>query len=210
MELNENIIKSAYKLMEINTKGYQWYTDTPEQPFEYTEGSIWLINPETEEWMLELQKDGHLWYHDKIFDTFSKYLNMKKIDFESFIGLWVEDALKRGVVSTTHSNIPSHGLVEDALKRGVVSTAQEPAAMILAVEDVLERGVVSTDCQKNLVLNKVEDVLERGVVSTDALRRVSNSSVEDVLERGVVSTCSDFRNHVQQVKDVIENGKQWN
>jgi len=96
MELNQKIIDTAYKLMEMFTKGCYWYHDTPEQPFVHTEGSIWLINPETEEWMLELQKDGYLWYHDKIFDTFSKYLNMKEIDFESFIGLWWKMRSKGG------------------------------------------------------------------------------------------------------------------
>jgi len=55
MELNQKIIESSYKLMEMINKGYQWYTDTPEQPFEYSEGSIWLINPETGEWILELE-----------------------------------------------------------------------------------------------------------------------------------------------------------
>jgi len=96
MELNQKIIESASKLMEINTKGYQWYTDTPEQPFEYSEGSIWLINPETGEWILELEKSGVLWYEYEIPDSFSKYLNMGKSDFQSFIKIWVEDALKRG------------------------------------------------------------------------------------------------------------------
>ena len=108
----------AYKMMNHITKGYYWYIDSPEQPFEWSKGSIWLINPETEEWMLELQKDGHLWYHDKIFDIFSKYLNMEESDFESFIGLWVEDALKRGVVSTAWTIMLRTNRVEDALKNG--------------------------------------------------------------------------------------------
>ena len=100
MKLNQKIIDASSKLMEMITEDYHWYTDTPEQPFEYTEGSIWLINSETGQWMLVLEKPGFLWYYNGITDTFFKYLNMKYPDFDSFIKIWVEDALKRGVVST--------------------------------------------------------------------------------------------------------------
>ena len=67
--------------METITKEYQWYTDTPEQPFEYSEGSIWLINPETGEWILELEKSGVLWYEYETPVIFSKYLNMGNLIF---------------------------------------------------------------------------------------------------------------------------------
>ena len=60
--LTDGQIKSAYSLMNMITKGYHWYYDTPEQPFEWSEGSIWLINPDTKQWMLELKKSGDLWY----------------------------------------------------------------------------------------------------------------------------------------------------
>jgi hypothetical protein len=98
--LTDSKIKAAYSLMNVITKDYQWYHDTPEQPFEFTPGSIWLINPETKEWMLELKKSGHLWYYYETPDIFSKYLNMEEPDFESFIKIWVEDVLKKRVVST--------------------------------------------------------------------------------------------------------------
>ena len=118
MELNQKIIDTAYKLMEMTTKGYQWYHDTPEQPFEWSEGSIWLVNSDTKDWMFEFEKSGDLWYYDKKYDTFSKYLNMEKSDFESFIKIWVEDTLERGVVSTIEVETMEEVLVEDALEKG--------------------------------------------------------------------------------------------
>jgi hypothetical protein len=146
MELNENTIKSAYKLMEMITKGYQWYHDTPEQPFKYSEGSIWLINSDTKEWMIELGKSGDLWYDYKTPDTFSMYLNMEVSDFEPFIKIWVEDALKRGVVSTACSLFVPSALVEDALKRGVSSTISEWEGIQRhqGVKDAVEKGTVIT------------------------------------------------------------------
>ena len=117
--LTDGQIKAAYSLMNMITKGYHWYHDTPEQPFEWSEGSIWLINPKTKEWMLELKKSGNLWYYYKAPNTFSKYVNMRQSDFESFIKIWVEDALKRGVVSTMAINRTLFATVEDALKNGI-------------------------------------------------------------------------------------------
>jgi hypothetical protein len=116
--LTDAQIKSGYALMNMITKGYHWYHDTPEQPFEYTEGSIWLINPDTNEWMLELKKSGDLWYYYKTYDTFSMYLNMEESDFQSFIKIWVEDVLKKGVVTTGSKSWARRGKVKDVLENG--------------------------------------------------------------------------------------------
>ena len=148
--------------MEMITKRYRWYRDTPERPFKYSPDSIWLINPETKEWMLELRKSGKLWYNYKTPESFSKYLNMEVSDFQSFIKIWVEDALERGAVSTV----------------GV------PARRLAQVEDALERGAVSTDCNLMKINHLVEDALERGVVSTVDSRPAKRLAVEDVLKNG--------------------------
>jgi len=116
--LTDGQIKAAYSLMNMITKDYQWYHDTPEQPFEWTEDSIWLINPETNKWMFELEESGQLWYYIKTYDTFSKYLNMEEYDFKSLIKIWVEDVLKRGVVSTRRNRSRTPRQVEDVLKKG--------------------------------------------------------------------------------------------
>lgn len=118
MKLNQKIIDSASKLMEMITEDYQWYHDTPEQPFEYSEGSIWLINPKTKEWILVLEKSGDLWYYNGIMDTFFKYLNMKYSDLDSFIKIWVEDNLQKEVVLTGGLPMTLDGKVEDVLKNG--------------------------------------------------------------------------------------------
>jgi hypothetical protein len=131
MELNENIIKSAHNLMEMLTKGYHWYS---------TPYGIWLINPDTKKWMLELGKSGDLWYYDKMSDTFSKYLNMERSDFKSFIKIWVEDVLKRGVVSTEQVKMQPVEWVENVLKKGVVSTQPDVLNGSPTVEDVLKNG----------------------------------------------------------------------
>jgi hypothetical protein len=117
--LTDGQIKAAYSLMNMITKGYHWYHDTPEQRFEFTPvDSIWLINPKTKEWMLELEKSGKLWYYSKTLDTFSMYLNMGESDFQSFIKIWVEDVLKREVVSTENDFDTLAAEVVDVIENG--------------------------------------------------------------------------------------------
>jgi hypothetical protein len=116
--LTDAQIKAGYSLMNMITKDYYWYYDTPERPFKYSPGSIWLINPKTKQWRLYLNKSGYLWYYYKTPDSFFKYLNMEESDFESFIKIWVEDALERGVVSTIRQGREDDDGVEDALERG--------------------------------------------------------------------------------------------
>ena len=118
MELNEKTINAGYSLMNMITKGYYWYHDTPEQPFKHDEGSIWLINPDKKEWMLQLEKSGELWYFYKTSDTFFRYMNMQNSDFELFIKMWVEDVLKNGVSTTSAGYGAGIPRVEDVLKNG--------------------------------------------------------------------------------------------
>lgn len=140
MKLNQKIIDVASNLIEIIIKGYQWCIDTPEQPFEYSEGSIWLINPKTGEWMLELEKSGVLWYQYEISDIFSKYLNMEISDFESFIKTWMGDVLNRGVISIIRNEIDWDDEIKDVLENGVVTTVKLGEWSQVGVGDVIKNG----------------------------------------------------------------------
>ena len=105
--------------MEHLTKGYVWYYDTPENRFKYTPNSIWLINPKTKEWAVELEKEGKLWWYCNFYKNFQRYFNMERSDFERFIKLWMEDVLNRGVPSTRKSlGLLGTGVMEDVLNHG--------------------------------------------------------------------------------------------
>jgi hypothetical protein len=107
--LTDRQIKAGYALMNILTKGYHWYSKSY---------GTWLINPDTKEWMFEFDESGHLRYHYITYETFYMYLNMEVYDFESFIKIWVEDVLKRGVVSTGGTWSSFRASVENVLKNG--------------------------------------------------------------------------------------------
>jgi hypothetical protein len=102
--LTDAQIKAGYDLMNTITKDSQWYVDTPEQPFVHSRGSIWLVT-KTGQWLLELQKNGHLWYYERMPKVFSKYKNMEESDFKSFIKIWVEDALEKEVISSKSKDV---------------------------------------------------------------------------------------------------------
>jgi hypothetical protein len=156
------MLNTAYKMMDNLTKDCLWYYDTPEQRFDYTPQSIWLINPETKEWVLELEKSGKLWYYNEIYLTFKRYFNMEKSDFESFIKLWVEDALRIGVSTTVASAIVRTTTVEDALRIGVSTTAGRGSRISAEVEDALRIGVSTTTSTGFRFEPSVEDALKRG------------------------------------------------
>jgi hypothetical protein len=137
---DEKMLKALYQYMNFITKDYKWYTDTPEQRFKYTPGSIWLINPKTEEWVLELEKGGKLWWNWDFYYNFKRYFNMEESDYVKFITLLVEDVINRGVSSTELANFRWNPSVEDAINRGVSSTEAHPWPTIRSVDDVIDRG----------------------------------------------------------------------
>jgi hypothetical protein len=102
----------------MEMEGYNIYVDTPEKRF-YEPESIWIINPITERWMIELKKSGKLWYYGPLYDNFLNWFKEERSVFEQLIRMWVEDVLKRGVSTAAETWSPmTHG-VEDVLNIGI-------------------------------------------------------------------------------------------
>ncbi len=113
------LIKTFYSFMEMETEGYEIYMDTPENRFEYTPGSIWVINPKTERWMIELKKSGKLLYYYKLYENFSMWFKEEQSVFEQLITMWVEDVLRRGVSITLGQYTMTVESVEDVVNKGI-------------------------------------------------------------------------------------------
>ena len=121
-DLKPALIRAFYGFMEMEMEGYKIYVDTPENRFEYDPESIWIINPKTKGWIVELEKSGELWYHYKFYDNFSMWFKEELSVFEQLITVWVEDVLKRGVSITRWWFSPKEAAVKEVLKRGVSTT----------------------------------------------------------------------------------------
>jgi len=121
-DLKPALIRAFYGFMEMEMKGYNIYVDTPENRFEYDPESIWIVNPKTERWIIELEKSGELWYYYKFYDNFSMWFKEELSVFEQLITMWVEDVLKRGVSITRWWFSPKEAAVKEVLNRGVSTT----------------------------------------------------------------------------------------
>jgi hypothetical protein len=100
--------------------------------------SIWFIDRVNKHWYLELKKSGLLWWRYSFFEDFFPMFGLERKEYEPVIAGWVEEVLKRQVVSTSHIHQSSTVVVEEVLKRQVVSTSSFVAFKRQQVEEVLD------------------------------------------------------------------------
>ena len=162
MELNQKIIDVSYGLMEIEAKGYQWYTDTSEKPFIFSKGSIWLINPKTKEWFLQIKKTGELNYFYDKFDSFYRYINMNRTEFEMVLKKWVEDILEKTITSTNGDWGSFQSIIRETSDRNVVKYEIEHIPYKDDIEDVLEKGIVVSFYDFDNRNRRVNEVIDNG------------------------------------------------
>jgi hypothetical protein len=72
-------------------------------------GSTWLIFTDDKRWVIELTKEGTLWYNYNFFKSLFAYTSMDVVENQNYITNWVEDNIinkkkpvQNGVKSTTH------------------------------------------------------------------------------------------------------------
>jgi hypothetical protein len=99
--------------------------------------SIWFIDRANKHWYLELKKSGLLWWRYSFFEDFFPMFGLERKEYEPVIAGWVEEVLKRQVVSTSHIHQSSTVVVEEVLKRQVVSTNRGDGVWSRRVEEVL-------------------------------------------------------------------------
>jgi hypothetical protein len=118
-DLKPALIRAFYGFMEMEMGGYNIYVDTPENRFRYNPESIWIINPKTKGWIIGLLKSGTLWYYGPLYDNFLNWFNEERSVFEQLIRMWVEDVLKRGVLTIDLVFVTYPIAVEDVLNIGI-------------------------------------------------------------------------------------------
>jgi hypothetical protein len=118
-DLKPALIRAFYSFMEMEMKGYEVYVDTPQNRFEHTSESIWIINPKTKGWIIELEKSEKLWYYNPLYNNFSNWFKEERSVFEQLITMWVEDVLKRGVLIARRFAHPRSTKVDDVLNIGI-------------------------------------------------------------------------------------------
>jgi hypothetical protein len=134
-------------------------------------GSTWLLFTDDKKWVIELTKEGTLWYNYYFFQKLFKVIALDVVENQHYITKWVEDTVINGVKSTRKLQFvsPSH------------------------VEDTVINGVKSTEPIKNLSIVSVEDTVINGVKHTIDTTHHKNKYVEDTIQNGVKFTCHSRR-----------------
>jgi hypothetical protein len=195
--MEEKTKKVLFHLINTKTKGVDIY---------HHDGSMWLIFTNEKRWVIELTKDGTLWYNHYFFQDCFKYLSLDVIKNQRYITEWVEDTIQNGVIHTAGCGTPLSLPVEDTIQNGVIHTAVIRGVQTPNVEDTIQNGVRNTKHQLNLSDLTVEETIQNGVIKTTEYRLLIFTPVEDAIQNGVKSTISAANEWEAFVEDTIQDG----
>jgi len=192
--------------------------------------STWLIFTDNKKWIIELTKDGTLWYNYDFFKNLFKVLSLDVVENQNYITKWVEDTIITGVKHTIDTTHHKNKYVEDTIQNGVKHTRRNGDSMNTDAEDAIINGVkhteygdwldgderfddiiqngvkhtVASDCLPSVF---VEDTIQNGVKHTEKSLQIDDSCVvEDVIQNGIKETHDDVYHHKGRVDGVIKNG----
>ena len=192
-------------------------------------GSTWLLFTDDKKWVIELTKEGTLWYNYYFFQKLFKVIALDVVENQHYITKWVEDTVINGVKSTEPIKNLSIVSVEDTIENGVKHTIDTTHHKNKYVEDTIQNGVKETKGEYYKEIQKVEytiqygvketklgapdnmeyfieDAIQNGVKHTSNRRLVVSKDIEDTIQNGVKRTLQKNINRIGQVEDAIKNG----
>jgi predicted peroxiredoxin len=192
-------------------------------------GSTWLLFTNDKKWVIELTKEGTLWYNYYFFQKLFKVIALDVVENQHYITKWVEDTVINGVKSTRKLQFVSPSRVEDTIGNGVKHTIDTTHHKNKYVEDTIQNGVKETKGEYYKEIQKVEytiqygvketklgapdnrdyfieDAIQNGVKHTSNRRLVVSKDIDDTIQNGVKRTLQKNINRIGQVEDTIQNG----
>ena len=163
----ENII---LKFIGQNIKGVDTYQHN---------GSTWLIFTDEKKWVIELTKDGTLWYNYNFFNSIFSFFSLDVIENQHYITKWVEDAIQNGVKNT----LPE-------------KTTCSPHLL----EDIVQNGVKRT-CNTSIDMESIQHTIQNGIKNTEP-----GGYLGPITIRGKVFHQFESSNQTDNVGNVIQNG----
>ena len=194
---------------------YRMISDAVENVDTYVNnGSTWLIFTEEKRWVIELTKDGTLWYNYGFFRNIFSYLSTDVIENQQYITKWVEDNIinkkkpvKNGVKSTSFVNPYFNQNVEDTIQNGVKETKKNWSESKYQVEDTIQNGVKETISTKHPFGGRVEDTIQNGIKQTCRFGFGNEKEIEDAIQNGVKHTeYGDWEDCDVRLEDIIKDG----
>jgi hypothetical protein len=191
----------VFKLIDQFTEGVDTY---------HNNGSMWLIFTDEKRWVIELTKEGTLWFNYFFFVDCFKYLSLDVVKNQNYITEWVESIIQNGVIHTAVIRGVQTPNVEDTIQNGVKHT--EPGGYLGSIEI---KGKIVHQLESPKQNEEVEDVIENGVINTFGVDVDLNHLVEDTIQNGVKETKPEYLEGDLAMEEVIQNGiketiDQWN
>jgi hypothetical protein len=188
-------------------------------------GSTLLIFTESKQWVIELTKDGTLWYNYNFFKNLFAYMSMDVVENQQYITNWVEDNIINGVKTTLNLSKQFNLSVEDTIQNGVKETkgingvhgmnvtiqngVKETIDLEMndenIVEYIIETGVKHTLDETHHRRREVVRTIRDGIKQTCAQIPSIDDVVERVVEEGIKETYDDVYHHTARVEGVIKN-----
>jgi len=168
--------------------------------------STWLIFTDDKKWVIELTKDGTLWYNYNFFKNLLKVLSLDVVENQHYITKWVEDTIINGVKETNSGRDVVDKFIIDTLENGVKNTSHSHGSNNLVVEDTIINGVNYTLNSLCYKLIPVEDTIINGVKNTYKTTDDDFGTVEETIQNGVRHTFRDEFASAKPVEDTIIYG----
>lgn len=165
----ENII---LKFIGQNIKGVDTYQHN---------GSTWLIFTDDKKWVIELTKDGTLWYNYNFFNSIFIFFSLDVIENQHYITKWVEDAIQNGVKNT---KVRYNWTVKN-------------------VENTIQNGVKRT-CNTLIDMESIEHTIQNGIKNTKA-----GGYLGPITIRGKVFHQFESSNQTDNVNEVVSQGEKY-
>jgi hypothetical protein len=188
----DKLKKIVFEVINLKTEGVDTY---------HNNGSMWLIFTDKKKWVIELTKQGTLWYNYIFFQDCFKYLSLDVIKNQHYITKWVEDIIQNGLINTFGVDVDLNHLVEDTIQNGVKETDFHAGNLLYDVEDTIQNGVKHTEPAGYLGSIEIKGKIVHQLESPK-----QNEEVEDVIENEVINTFGVDVDLNHLVEDTIQNG----
>ena len=144
---------TVFKIINSRTKGVDTY---------HNNGSMWLIFTDEKKWVIELSKEGTLWYNYYFFQDCFKYVSLDVVENQHFITKWVSNFIQNGVKETKHN------MFEDGL----------------AMEETIQNGVKRTELGgKDRKIDEIKDIVENGIKETKGLKDENRPKIGNIIKQ---------------------------
>ena len=178
-------------------------------------GSTWLLFTDDKKWVIELTKEGTLWYNYYFFKKLFKVIALDVVENQHYITKWVEDTVINGVIHTQRVKNIRKTSVEDTVINGVKSTSWDPTGKKSLVEDTIQNGVKETHRDAERHPKTIEDAIQNGVKKTYSDKipheydwsKQFTEEIDDIIQNGVKHTEKSLQiDGSCVIEDVIKEG----